>query len=567
MPDLAHLLAASSSLEAGLAMTRYYPLRHMARQPSPDSNSWQNDGQPYVWDRKNKIWRSWALTNAQWQAGDGFPKTSWGEYVGASLGQMVPTVTRIDRDTAPAQTLWSGGLYVDWDDHLGWGAGTVFYYIAAPDPVYQSCLLYVAPELGITPRLIGTVIYNQDIPPAWTNSGRDFRDFRLFWDEDHNQLVMVACMGQNFGFFTSTDGMSWTARSPLAGPGPLIECPSLQKIKLRDRQGRATDQTRWCLIGCVQGAWDDEVITNECCIYWVGNWDGATFTPDAFYPQTWDWGRDSYSSVTGQDEQGNTFCGAWLGNWQYCAVPMPWKGFQNIQGLPRQCWLQPEPSGFLRLYTAPLADDRKVYSLVCQNGLQGIDAGSPYLWPSEIVASGTGVCFRLDITLMQMGGAWPDQVLLQIRTGTIPEGQPHAGNYHMDFLVDFKDQKLLIDRTHSGWELPNYSANPGSPSPPDHKSYNPWSTPTPVPMEPKPRVVNSVLQAAVRDDPVPAGQLTTMDAPTKRLTLLVDACSVELFCDGGRTSASTLFFPPDVCQGLSLTTTGPVVASAIVSIY
>lgn len=529
----AQILGDANTLERALAATRYYPLRHMAPLPMQGKNSWQNDGQNLVFDPYEGLWRTWALGNPDWAPSQGFPQTSWIEYAGPALDQMVPIGMRIDRSTSPANTYWSGSCFVDWHNRLGRGYGAAWYYISGPaENGLQAVSLLTAPKLGVTPYPQGIVIPNEAVPEDKRNAGRDFRDCRVIWDDEHDQLVLSATCGSSFIFFASQDGLSWQYLSTLTGPGPLVECPNMLQVPVRDENGLQTGEKRWVILGAVQGPFSAGTDSSECCTLWVGSWNGKSFIPDAGYPLPLDYGPDSYATTAGTDHLGTPYLGYWLGNWNYCASYMPFAGFQNIQGLPRRCWLQPDPSGTLRLFSAPLATDMDAYSRTYEGPWQTLDANVFYSWPDDAIP--TGKCARIDITLEKKGAAWPDVTTLQLRAGAVD-----GVFYHTDIIIHGDSGTVTFDRASSGLDGPNKPA-PGASIPLPDAWTKPYTIPASVGITASNRITLSVL---------------------------LDSCSVEAFFNGGLASMAGLIFPPDTCQGLTLLANGPVSATATIHHY
>lgn len=522
----AQVLSEANTLERVLPTTRYYPLRHMAPYPVKGGTSWQNDGQNFVFDPYSGLWRTWALGNPDWKPADGFPQTSWIEYAGPALDQMVPLGVRLDRADYSADIYTSGSVFVDWHNKLGRGHGAAWYFVATLSAEHlQALMLLTAPALGTTPHVQGIVIPNDAVPPDQRGPGLDLRDCRVFWDDAHDQLVLSATCGAKFIFFASTDGFNWRYLSTLAGPGPLVECPNMLQVPLHDANGSPTGKTRWVILGAVQGAWSGATDSFECCAVWVGNWDGTTFTPDAGYPLPVDYGPDSYASTTGTDHLGRPFMGYWLGNWEYCTRVMPFEGFQNIQGLPRQCWLQPDSSGVVRLFSAPLETDLDAYSTSYAGSRQTLDSTTAYAWPNQAIP--TGKCARVDITLERISESWPETITLQLRAGTV-NGQ----SFHTDLTVNGTTGTVILDRSKAG------SEGPAAPVPAS------WTRPYTMP-----------------------ASLGVTSGKTITLSVLLDSCSVEAFINGGLGSMAALIFPPDTCQGLSLTASGTVSATATIHHY
>lgn len=508
----------------------YYPKRHLAPKPIPGRHKWQNDGQNYVFDRRKLKWRTWALGNPMWDPKSGFPQTSWISYSGNTIDSMTSDDYRdktgkdvfIDRNSSLSATYWSGSVWVDEENKLGRGHGSVYYYISGPDPILQAISLLVARHLGEVPYNLGMCCSPDLVPEDVRDGGRDFRDCRVFWDDDHNQLVMATTIGPRFAFFKSTNGTSWEFLSILDGPGPLVECPNVVKLPVYDDNNNITGY-KWAILGAVQGEYSGGTESNECCTAWIGTWDGKTFTPDENSKAIpLDYGPDSYATVAGHKDDQN-YVGCWVGNWAYSLLDSPYVGFQNIQSYPRNCWIQTDYTGQEKVFTFPVESSKESHTKTLSP--QTIGSDTQLFSPSGLETSD---CYRLDLKINQIDARWPDQIVISLNKGT------HNGAQYSTDLVIHSSGQITFDRTRAGIVYPNYP----------HDVTPEWSKTYSIP-----------------------SSLDLMAGTELDITVLVDTSSVEVFVNGGMTSLTGLVFPPEGCTDLSITATQLVSVTASTSQY
>lgn len=500
-------------------VSAFAPVRHIA-----PSTGWQNDGQNYVYDRTNKVWRTWALGNPDWKQSDGFPNTSWIAYAGATLDTMKYDGVFIQGCSSLNNSFWSGSCYVDWDNHLGRGHGYAYYFVSGPAPFMQGITLLVAKHLNVAPTNLGMCLNPDSVPVEMQDGGRDFRDCRVFWDTEHKQLVLAATVGLSYVFFASTNGTDWKYLSHFRGPGSgndLVECPNFYRIPTYDSNGDKTTVYKWVLIGAIQGKSKDWVVTGESCVAWTGNWDGVSFTPDSITPQTLDFGPDSYAAVAGEDPDGNVYFGHWLNNWVYSLDKFPEHGYHHIQSFPRKIWIQEEPSGEHLIRTMPVDVTPNRDTTVSDYGetVIGKDGKNKF-------TINPGRAYKVDLTLTKQNGAWPKTIDISVH-----DGVSNRRRYHTDLHIT-ADGEVKFDRLHAGATWPNF---------PNQPSYA-WTDNYSIP-----------ASVGITDDEF------------INLTMIVDTTSVEAFFNGGKASIAGLMFPPENCNDLVVTASDEVSVSAVVT--
>jgi len=234
--------------------------------------------------------------------------------------------------------IFSGSAVIDADDTAGFGedAMVAIYTIhdsergAANTRDHESQGIAVSFDNGRTfQRFAGN--------PVLPNPGQtqDFRDPNVFWDEARGQWVMSLSVTDHIRFYASPDLKEWTYLSSfgegLGAHGGVWECPNLFPIV-----DQASGETRWVLIqnlnpGGPQGGSGTQ--------YFVGDWDGTTFTPDpAFGTQAvWlDHGADNYAGITWDNApDGRRVLIGWMSNWLY-AQEVPTGVWRSAMTVPRE---------------------------------------------------------------------------------------------------------------------------------------------------------------------------------------------------------------------------------------
>ncbi len=162
---------------------------------------------------------------------------------------------------------------------------------------------------------------------------KDFRDPKVFWHQATARWVMSVACGDHIAFYASTDLKSWTFQSGFghaAGSHEGVwECPDLVALTLNGRQ-------RWVLLvsvtlGGPQGG--------SATQYFIGDFDGQSFTAEHEDTRWLDWGPDNYAGVTWSNTPDRCVFIGWMSNWLYAnKLPTaPWRGAMT---LPRALQLQ-----------------------------------------------------------------------------------------------------------------------------------------------------------------------------------------------------------------------------------
>ncbi len=208
------------------------------------------------------------------------------------------------------------------------------------------------------------IAYSLDEGHTWTKykgnpvignptSIRDFRDPKVMWHEASQQWILTLVAGDHAKFYSSSDLKSWTHLSDFGkdkgAHGGVWECPDLFPLQVT-----GTDQIKWVLLISINpGAPNGGSGTQ----YFVGDFDGTTFTTTQKEPKWIDYGTDNYAGITynGLPDNERTFIG-WMSNWNY-AQQTPTKEWRSAMTLSRKLTLHNKKTYYLKSYPVHTIDN------------------------------------------------------------------------------------------------------------------------------------------------------------------------------------------------------------------
>ena len=162
--------------------------------------------------------------------------------------------------------------------------------------------------------------------------------------------------------------------------------------------------------------------------YFIGNFDGTTFTTDHDDEKWIDYGADNYAGVTYNNTPNNEriFIG-WMSNWNY-ARNTPTEKWRSAMTLPRELSLHKERDAyFLKNYPIKSYENQYEKSEAIQEDLS---AGA--LVFENIDLNQTDISFKVSLD---------ENLQVQMR---------NSKNEALIFYIDTTSNDLILDRTHSG---------------------------------------------------------------------------------------------------------------------
>jgi fructan beta-fructosidase len=261
---------------------------------------------------------------------------SWGHAVSTDLihwQNSDPQIAIPEVLTGPlAGQIFTGSAVIDTNNTSGFFTGhpgqalVAVYTLNQPTREVQNVAYSLDNGLTYT-NYSGNPVLNSP-----TGDNPNFRDPKVFWYPPNNDWIMTVALprAHQVLIYSSTDLKNWSQLStfgPAGIDGYQWECPNLFPVPVQ-----GTNNTKWVLMvginpGAPQGGSMDE--------YFVGNFDGTTFTADDTVGRLMDFGKDFYAAQTyNNDPLGRAIVVGWMSNWQYTQVvpTSPWRG---IFALPR----------------------------------------------------------------------------------------------------------------------------------------------------------------------------------------------------------------------------------------
>lgn len=417
--------------------------------------------------------------------------------------------------------IFSGSAVVDWKNTSGFGKN-------GKPPLLAIYTYHYMPgeKSGRKDYQSQAIAYSNDKGRTWTkykgnpvipNPGNlpDIRDPKVFWHEASGQWVVALAVNDHLQLWGSKDFKSWKHLSDFGkGYGAhngVWECPDLIQLKADD------GKNKWVLI---QNLNPGGPLYGSGTQYFVGNFDGTTFTLDPDFAasvgnnkaQWLDFGADNYAGVTWADvpaADGRSLFLGWMGNWEY-AQKVPTGRWRSAMTLPRSLELKKTPAGY-RVFSQPvkelqsLRDKTFMLEKTSLNGDQDLSGKlgfSPTL--SEV---------ELEFTL-------PTNA-----SGTYGVTLSNSKNEQYRIGYDASKKQFFSDRLKAGKS--DFS----------------------------PKFAQEIHYAP-----------RMVDGNTVRLHIFFDVASAELFADGGATVMTEIFFPNEDYQKLGVFGKGAGVSGKIYSL-
>ncbi|HEY0679889.1 MAG TPA: glycoside hydrolase family 32 protein [Chitinophagaceae bacterium] len=317
---------------------------------------------------------------------------------------------------------------------------------------------------------------------------RDFRDPKVIWYQPSNKWIMSLAAGDRIIFYSSYDLKEWSKESEfgsgVGAHGGVWECPDLFPL---EENGKTT----WVLIVNINPGGPNK---GSAAQYFLGEFDGHSFTPINKKTNWLDYGPDNYAGVTWSNTGNRKILIGWMSNWLYANV-VPTTTWRNAATIPRELSLK-RAGDELYLASEPVKE---------LNSIQTERIGR-----SEIT-------FDNKIDIKELIGRFQIPCRLKLKMDTLTDFSLMISNKSGDELIfgfDKITNEYYIDRIKSGKIdfHPDFGARHTAPR---------------------------------------LSQDSSME-----FTVLLDVSSIELFADGGMTVMTSVFFPRKPYTNLHLYSPG-----------
>lgn len=241
--------------------------------------------------------------------------------------------------------IFSGSAVVDKNNTAGFGKDAMITMFTYHDPKGEKAGKEDFQTQGIA--------YSLDEGETWTkyegnpvikNPGvRDFRDPKVFWNEEIGKWQMLLAAKDHIQFFESDNLKNWEKLSDFKFNDRLElgvwECPDLFELNVE-----GTNDKKWVLI--ISHGGESAPNGGSGTRYFVGDYDGVKFTTDQEKSQWIDYGTDNYAGVSYNNlPKDRRVVIGWMSNWNY-ATTTPTEGWRSAMTLPRKLTLVRRGDGY-----------------------------------------------------------------------------------------------------------------------------------------------------------------------------------------------------------------------------
>ncbi|SMD16151.1 glycoside hydrolase family 32 protein [Pedobacter nyackensis] len=232
-------------------------------------------------------------------------------------------------------TIFSGSAVVDKNNTAGFGQNAIVAIFTHHNKTIEDA------KTGL--HQYQSLAYSNDEGKTWTkykgnpvlpNPGIwDFRDPKVMWHESSNQWIMTLATKQSITFYGSKNLKDWNRLSEfgegLGAHGGVWECPDLFSLSVNGIK-------KWVLLVSINpGAPSGGSGTQ----YFIGQFDGKTFTAEHTDTRWIDYGADNYAGITWSNTGDRKIFIGWMNNWTYANL-IPEQGFRGAATIARDLKLK-----------------------------------------------------------------------------------------------------------------------------------------------------------------------------------------------------------------------------------
>ncbi len=253
-----------------------------------------------------------------------------------------------------------------------------------------------------------------------------------------------------------------------------------------------SDEKKWVLIVSIQ---KDAPNDGTATSYFVGDFDGINFKSDINQQKWLDWGTDNYAFVTWNNVKDRVVGIGWMSNWQYAQI-VPTETWRSSMTVPRELKLKKSDTGYL-LHTLPVDELKKLRGKSIALGKTTI-TGEKKLAAS---ASQSELELLVDFT----------------ETSAHTFGIKLQNDLGENLIVNFNIEagEMYVDRTNSGKDK-----------------------------------FSEEFYKKIHSAPI------NFEKEELDIRILIDAASIEIFVDKGAMNFTSIFFPTEEFNQISLFSKG-----------
>ncbi len=263
--------------------------------------------------------------------GDTWGHMSWGHAVSKDLihWEELPVALEEYQDAATGDStmIFSGTVVIDKENTAGFGANAmVAIYTSHVHKKNEAVVQHQSMAYSIDK---GRTWKRYEKNPILDIQRKDFRDPKVFWYGPQKKWVMALVVPDLFKvqFYSSTNLKEWKLMSEFGNAGDrerIWECPDLYELPIDNDPGK----TKWILSLSGSHPQGKDFVGMQ---YFIGTFDGSSFTTDDDSTRYLDFGKDFYAGIVFNNFDKKIMLG-WVNNWTYGnQIPTsPWRGAFSI---------------------------------------------------------------------------------------------------------------------------------------------------------------------------------------------------------------------------------------------
>lgn len=312
-------------------MVEYGPLAHLA-----PNTGWM--GEPVAAVFHNGVYHVYYQDDPSGTFAEGF---KWGHACSTDFVTWTECPVAIDVDSE--LLLDSGSVVADIRNTSGLGNGSSVPFLA-----------FCSGSDGKSVVLLSSM----DEGNTWTKESkfllpdvqeRNLHNPMVCWSEDYGRWLMTVSDQSSVLFFASDNCLDWEYLSEFEDLAATAG-HTWTKAQLLKVATDSDDVCKWVLMVSMNNG---PASGSTAIRYFVGDFDGAVFSPFQKKELWLDYGKDCNAGIATESDNGIVWI-AWMSNWEY-ALSLPTEGWNGRMCLPRSMRLSPENDHYV-IKSQPCAD-------------------------------------------------------------------------------------------------------------------------------------------------------------------------------------------------------------------
>lgn len=311
----------------------------------------------------------------------------WGHAVSRDLLHWEQLPVAISPDVSGQ--IYPGSVISDLNNTSGLASGS--------EPLWIAFYTYHNPDKGMNPGRRIALAYSTDKGLSWKKhatpvieSNDDemvFRNPHVSWDQQNNRWLMTVSVGSEIRLYSSPDCLQWSLLSEFRTE--QYTEGGWESSDLFPLSMAGSDSCKWVLLVSMSGG---PAGGAPAVRYFIGDFDGKTFTSTQTQELWTDYGKDNYAGMTCYDSSsGRRILISWMNSWEYANLA-PAATRRGRMTFPRVLSLVPEGRYYL-LTSSPVQELTSLYDVA--DSVENIKVANERIEPANGILPSAPFVVRL----------------------------------------------------------------------------------------------------------------------------------------------------------------------------